>query len=307
VPSTVSFASMVPGEDVELVHRTTSASPSQSQPSTDGGVALSDIDLTGWTAAGDEDLAALLPGLSDMPPASDFPASESVPATTDLFSQVGAFPADSMSNPFLSVFESPESFGNLQTSSSSDGASDVDFPDSYLLPVHGLTLLKAFFRISTRIGTDTENMWNPDGISAFALGRGTSPDELPPVWRPTNAQKTIPHHPVFDFLPWPGARDRIIMILSLPDVARPPGARGPMAVANFVYDFEDSAEGVRIYGSDPYDPGSWEVGQVLFERWWFLFDRDIIANSNRWRQIRGAPPLQLKGPEETGDFLAVPS
>lgn len=85
------------------------------------------------------------------------------------------------------------------------------------------------------------------------------------------------------------------MILSLPDEQRPPSARGPLAMVNFVYDFEDSAEGVRIYGHDPYDPGSWEIGQALFERWWFIFDRSIVDNSNRWREIRGAPPLLLKG------------
>lgn len=307
-PSTTTIPSVMPEDDIELVHRTTGSSPSLSQPSTDGGVTLSDLDLAGWDAVNDGQLAAMLPEMSVVPLAPDFLATQPVPTTADLFSQVEAFPTDpSLSNPFLSVFDSPESFGNQQTSSSSDDSSDADFPDSYLLPVNELTLLKAFFRISSRIGNNTNDIWSLDCISPFALGGGTSPDKLPLAWRPTNTQRNVPHHPVFDFLPWPGARDRIIMILSLPDAARPPGARGPMAMVNFVYDFEDSAEGVRIYGSDPYDPGSWEVGQLLFERWWFLFDREIIANSNRWRQIRGAPPLLLKGPEETGGFPAAPS
>ncbi|KAL3955395.1 hypothetical protein ACCO45_010958 [Purpureocillium lilacinum] len=120
---------------------------------------------------------------------------------------------------------------------------------------------------------------------------------LPVAWRPTPSQVLVPHHPLLDFLPWPGVRDRIIGIMSLPDDARPPNAMGPLALVNFAYDFEDNAEGVRIYGADPYDPSCWEVGQVLFERWWFIFDRNVIENSNRWRRLRGAPPLALKGSE----------
>lgn len=83
--------------------------------------------------------------------------------------------------------------------------------------------------------------------------------------------------------------------MTLPDEMRPTNAKGPLAVVNFAYDVEDDAEGVRIFGDDPYEPASWEVGQLLFERWWFLFDREVIANSNRWRRMRGAPPLRLKG------------
>lgn len=185
---------------------------------------------------------------------------------------------------------------NQPSSSSSDPetSSQTSFPDSYLLPVHELTLLKAFLRISSRIGIPEANVWSLDCVSPFALGAGTPAADLPANWRPTDTQRNVPHHPALDFMPWPEARSRIIMILSLPDEQRPPAARGPLAMVNFVYDFEDSAEGVRIYGSDPYDPGSWEIGQLLFERWWFIFDRSIIDSSNRWRELRGAPPLLLK-------------
>ncbi|KAH8164599.1 hypothetical protein CIB48_g3653 [Xylaria polymorpha] len=67
---------------------------------------------------------------------------------------------------------------------------------------------------------------------------------------------------------------RAILLLGLPDNARPPAAAGPS------YDLEDNAEGARIWGDDPYEPTSWEVGQVLFERWWFVFDREVINQSN---------------------------
>lgn len=295
---------MTPEDDVEFVQRTpdiTSCSQPL-QPCTDGGVSLFDLTLSDWGAVDGGNLDALLPDMStadmaaSLPP--DFLTAQVVTTGGDMFSQLDTLPADGgLSNTFPPFFGSPSSFGTRQTASSSpsDNSSETDFPDSYLLPVHELTLLKAFTRISTRMGCDKDDLWSLECISPFALGTGTPAGELPAAWRPTATQRSVAHHPVFDFFPWPSARDRIITILSLPDAARPPGARGPLAMVNFVYDFEDSAEGVRIYGADPYDPGSWEVGQVFFERWWFLFDREIIANSNRWREIRGAAPLLLKG------------
>lgn len=194
------------------------------------------------------------------------------------------------------MFGSPPSLDSMSNSSS-----DVSFPDSYLLPVHELTLLRAMLRIADRLGCKGQ-LWSLDALSPFNQGIATPSHQLPTAWRPTPSQVLIPHHPLFDFLPWPSVRDKIIGILSLPDDARPPSASGPLALVNFAYDFEDNAEGVRIYGSDPYDPACWEVGQVLFQRWWFLFDRDIIDTSNRWRRLRGAPPLALTaaGNETTG-------
>jgi hypothetical protein len=82
-------------------------------------------------------------------------------------------------------------------------------------------------------------------------------------------------------------------VFDLPEEARPSSAVGPLGLMQLVYDLEDAGEGMRIWGGDPYDAGSWEVGQVLFERWWFIFDRGIVEQSNRWRRLRGASVLKL--------------
>lgn len=66
-------------------------------------------------------------------------------------------------------------------------------------------------------------------------------------------------------------------------------------MVHFAHDLDDSAEGIRVWGADVYDPSSWEVGQQLFERWWFLFDRRIIEQSNAWRTLRGAARLRITG------------
>ncbi|KAM0328024.1 hypothetical protein ACHAQA_005425 [Verticillium albo-atrum] len=170
-----------------------------------------------------------------------------------------------------------------------------DFADRYLLPISDLTLLSALINIAGRMGCSSE-VWSPLANSPFNLGVGTPAALLPTTWRPTPTQVQLPHHPVLDFLPWPAVRDRIISVFNMPVALRPPGARDPLALMNFAYDMEDQAEGVRIWGGDPYDETGWEVGQVFFERWWFIFDRDVVAQSNRLREMRGAARLRMKEP-----------
>ncbi|KAL7949965.1 hypothetical protein V8C42DRAFT_309093 [Trichoderma barbatum] len=269
--------------DIDAEVSTSSRSPAT------GGLDEIDFGLAGWTTAvfsnnntSNASMPLLLPDAANI---SDFPSA----SLTDEGSGEEGF-----------VFSNSESLdGNLTDmlppawDTTSLSSSDGSFADSFLLPVHELTLLRAVMRIAERIGCH-QQMWNLEAVSPFSQGVATPTEDLPIAWKPTASQLLVPHHPLLDFLPWPGVRDRVINIFSMPDAMRPPNATGPLALVNFAYDFEDNSEGVRIYGGDPYDPNSWEVGQVLFERWWFIFDRDVIENSNRWRRLRGAPPLALK-------------
>ncbi|TGJ80186.1 hypothetical protein E0Z10_g8585 [Xylaria hypoxylon] len=190
----------------------------------------------------------------------------------------------------------------LDSSSSSPSVSDnsesteLSFPDSYYLPVNELTLLRGLMRIAMRLRCNTTKIWELGANSPFNDGTHTAltTQELPQVWRPTVSQSSIPHHPVIDLLPWPNVRDRIILLMGLPDEARPPSLAGPLAIAQLAYDLEDTAEGVRIWGDDPCEPTAWEIGQVLFERWWFVFDRQVIDQSNYWRKLRGAATLCIE-------------
>ena len=181
--------------------------------------------------------------------------------------------------------------------SHSNRESTTSFPDSYLLPMSELTLIRAMLRVAGRI--NAQSVWELTANSPFNLGTSPPPDQLPATWQPTATQLIMPHHPIIDLLPWPAARDRVINVLSLPDEARPPAARGSLAVCNFAYDIEDGAEGIRVWGSDPYDETCWEVGQLAFAKWWFIFDRAVIERSNYWRRLRGAPPLRMESPGES--------
>ncbi|KAJ8130966.1 hypothetical protein O1611_g2662 [Lasiodiplodia mahajangana] len=189
------------------------------------------------------------------------------------------------------------SLSSSPSASNESETTEISFPDSYYLPVNELTILRGLMRIALRLRCNTTTIWDLRANSPFNDGTHTelTAQELPPVWRPTLSQSSIAHHPVIDLLPWPNVRDRIIMLMSLPDEARPPAAAGPLAIAQLAYDLEDAAEGARIWGDDPCEPTSWEIGQVLFERWWFVFDRQVIEQSNYWRKLRGAAVLSPKG------------
>lgn len=273
--------------------------PLQQETTADIDPSLLSFDVSTWTAAPkDMDLSSMAMFPDSLPTSELLDEQSYDSATSFLAGYTTPSNTTGLSPPSLlnsHQGSSPSASGQTPSSTSPSAAEDSEFPDSFLLPVHELTVLRGLMRIAKRIGVDTNAMWSLDSASPFTLGGGTPASELPRNWRPTMSQLTIAHHPIMDFLPWPGARDRLISMMSLPEPARPAHAAGPLALVNFAYDLEDGSEGVRIYGGDPCDPDSWEVGQVFFERWWFIFDRAIIDNSNKWRRLRGAPPLYLKG------------
>lgn len=118
--------------------------------------------------------------------------------------------------------------------------------------------------------------------------------ELPYHLLPTPTQRIIPHHPIIDLLPWPSTRDKLIHVFHLPVNLRPENAQDPLSLLRLVYDMEDDGgEGMRISGRDPFEPCAWEIGQVVFERWWWAFEIGVVERSNRTRVSRGESQLTL--------------
>ncbi|KIX07484.1 uncharacterized protein Z518_02137 [Rhinocladiella mackenziei CBS 650.93] len=166
------------------------------------------------------------------------------------------------------------------------------FPDEAHLEMTELTLLRGCMSIARRMNIQ-EMIWSLTSTSPFtepAMAMAQF-NHLPLNLQPTALQMTMAHHPLIDLLPWPSVRDRIIMVLSQPPDLRPSGAASPMALLEFVYDIEDSAEGIRISGNDPYSGNNWEIGEKVFKSWWWMFDKAIIRRSNELRAARGAPLL----------------
>lgn len=166
------------------------------------------------------------------------------------------------------------------------------FEDSYNLRVLELDLLRGCMTIAKRLNL-SDIIWSLHETSPFTdpANADLTYEHLPLNLQPTLTQRTLPHHPILDLLPWPTVRNKMIHVLSQTPDLRPPGTHCPTALMDFVYDIEDSAEGVRIWGDEPCDWQNWEIGEKVFGKWWWAFDGEIIKNSNEWRISRGAPVL----------------
>jgi len=241
------------------------------------------IDLPLDWSFSDQDLQLLLD------PQLPLPALDSTPHSTTESSSSHTELNSSSTSP-----SSTNSYPHLHDLALSNTHSEpgFDFPDEAHFRILELDLLRATMTIAKRMHID-DLLWQLTATSPYTdpSMRNMSFEHLPINLWPTEVQLTIPHHPMLDLLPWPTVRNKLLRIFSQPLELRPPSAASPTAMLDLVYDFEDSAEGVRVWGNDPCSNLNWEIGQKVFERWWWAFDRDIINRSNEIRKGRGAPLL----------------
>jgi len=162
--------------------------------------------------------------------------------------------------------------------------------DEVHLPMLELNLIRGAMTVAGRVGVDSI-IWSLDAMSPFYNSTALTYSHLPSNLRPTTIQIRNAHHPVFDILPWPSVRDKLILVFSQPHDMRPPKARSPTALLDLVYDMEDSAEGIRIWGDDPCADENWEIGEKLFSNWWWALNSQVINRSNAMRSSRGATML----------------
>ncbi|KAB8205937.1 hypothetical protein BDV34DRAFT_95930 [Aspergillus parasiticus] len=232
---------------------------------------------------------------------------------------------------FTSLFSNSESTNNVSDDLQDYQSSNFTFPDDHLLQVPSLALLSAAVRVAQRLGIEN-CLWDMAAVSPFYRPRvyaqsstSSPPSSLPPSsissttqtsgssqtsdedgtmntdletlpdhLRPTRTQVLISHHPILDLLPWPTARDKLIQVFNLPVNVRPKSAQDPMGLVRLVYDMEDvGGEGIRVHSSDPFEMAGWEIGQLMFERWWWAFETDTVERSNRGRKERGEKCLEL--------------
>lgn len=89
---------------------------------------------------------------------------------------------------------------------------------------------------------------------------------------PTLLQKTVPHPPFIDIIPFPGVRNRLIRSLEVIDQAK------------LSRDLVDGA--FRVWGHVSWDGTGWEVSEAFVRKWWFLVDEQLLNITNFWRRQR---------------------
>ncbi|GFF37030.1 hypothetical protein IFM51744_03324 [Aspergillus udagawae] len=237
------------------------------------------------------------------------------------FSPTGFFPDLLLSFPSTQSANNPGGDCSLSDRLQTYQSATFSFPDDHLLEISSLTLLNAAMKVAQRLniagilwdltatspfyqGPESQAISSPPSLSSGASSPSSTafgPDgaddviELPRHLQPTTSQRLIPHHPILDLLPWPSTRDKLIQVFHLPPEMRPKSAQDPIGLLRFVYDMEDvKGEGIRVRGGNPFAPEAWEVGQVVFERWWWAFDGEIVERSNYVRMERGEKQLMMR-------------
>ncbi|KAL4734909.1 hypothetical protein BDV11DRAFT_212405 [Aspergillus similis] len=198
-------------------------------------------------------------------------------------------------------------------------SSTFTFPDDHILEIPSLRLLNAAVKVAVRLNV-AHLLWDVNAASPFYRSTHTPSSSLPSLsstpssssssdseldldvdlslpihLHPTRTQLLLPHHPVLDILPWPSTRDKLIQTFNLPAPVRPQSAQDPLGLLRLVYDMEDEGgEGVRVTGANVFDPDSWEIGQVVFQRWWWAFEAHLVQRWDHVRKARGESALAMR-------------
>ncbi|QKX60297.1 uncharacterized protein TRUGW13939_07440 [Talaromyces rugulosus] len=172
-----------------------------------------------------------------------------------------------------------------------------------LLGVTRLNILRALNTNTDVLGYDSVKLMNDDAQSPFNMVGPMAADSegtlLPLALRPTQIQRTVPHHPWLDLFPIPRMRD--IMILagdSYDDVRLCHDMLGDRYSR---IDLEGKA-GLIVW-KDPWDPTGWEVTPTYMKFWGWTVEGcwDLFSSTNAWRAKRGEKAL-FKLPEEGGEY-----
>lgn len=166
----------------------------------------------------------------------------------------------------------------------------------YAITTPGLSVVRAKVDIfNSIVGPEfTLDIGDPRAVSPLCLGVNTKP--CPTNFLPTYLQRSIPHHPILDVLPWPSFRDRFLYTMSLPEELRPGIAQDdmPNATLQLMMAIKDAGGGIRVWGSNAYLEDNWEIGQTFYSKFWWALDAGIVRSSNKHRARRGETQLRFE-------------
>ena len=126
--------------------------------------------------------------------------------------------------------------------------------------------------------------------SAFNKPDGTFNEAAPPPLQPTALQRSVPHHPWVDLLPFSALRDNLLRVY---DVW--PGEDDLCEAIMGFCSSPGARSGLIVWG-EPWDPRGWEVTEGFAKQFgWLLAGcEDLMQATNAWRAVRHEPPLIIE-------------
>jgi hypothetical protein len=134
---------------------------------------------------------------------------------------------------------------------------------------------------------------------------------LPPALLPTELQRYTPHKSWVDLIPFPAMRDNMIRASGRFDSCAL--LEDVLGVVMEVDEDDDASVGVTdkrnglVVWGDPWDVNSWEVEEGFLKKWGWLLEgcEELLAATDRWRDLRGEDPVRRLGPH-LGDVGLYP-
>lgn len=173
------------------------------------------------------------------------------------------------------------------------------------LALHMLKLSNAIEIHLRHLNISKAQLANPRSWSPFVMyrdaygnchGQGYEIEQLVnsirvsmPSLAPIDLQKSVPHHPYIDLIPYPGLRRTLLEILR----------EHPNSINQVELCYDIESGGLRLWGQYSWLPDSYELTIEFAAKWGFLFRRDpeALTATNFWRRQRGEAPLR---PEHFG-------
>jgi hypothetical protein len=149
------------------------------------------------------------------------------------------------------------------------------------------------------LGLDINLMYTDDYPSPFLPMSPTATSRirnLPPTLQPTELQKTMAHHPMWDIFPDPDIRDNILRYgeANIDDwqLCFDMVGNGDYSTVEGLN--SQDKNGLIVWG-EPWDPTGWEVTECFARKWPFLIRGAMTVQNatNHWRQLRGDDPLDF--------------
>ncbi|KAL7794462.1 hypothetical protein V8C37DRAFT_70244 [Trichoderma ceciliae] len=176
--------------------------------------------------------------------------------------------------------------------------------NDHLLCIMQFNVMRAFGTISSIIGLSPANLTDDHSSSPFfnyhLSADSISPTCLPRSLAPTALQKSTPHHPWLDILPFPQMRDNLLRLESNTTTTtttsttmdKPRYDADSLCHWMVGLDADQKEAGLILWG-DPWNLAAWEVTADFFRKWGWTLEGcvELFRSTNYWRVRRGEKPL----------------